>query len=109
MARVLRFSVLALLLPLATFAQSTNATLEGTIKDGQGGVLPGATVTAAHESNGRTRSVITGERGSYRISELPPGRYTVRVEMPAFASVERQGVTLALGGNLTLNLDLQLA
>jgi len=71
--------------------------------------LPGATVTVGNESNGRTRSVTTGERGSYRISELPPGRYTVRVEMPAFASVVRQGVTLALGGNLTLNLDLQLA
>ena len=49
------------------------------------------------------RSVTTGERGSYRISELPPGRYTVRVEMPAFSVVERQGVTLALGGGFIVS------
>jgi Carboxypeptidase regulatory-like domain/TonB dependent receptor len=101
--------VVVLLLPLTAVAQSTNATLDGTIRDGQGGVLPGATVTVTNESTGLLRSVTTGDRGSYRISELPPGRYTVRVEMPAFSAVERQGVTLALGGNLTLNLDLQLA
>lgn len=97
------------LLPPAAFAQSTNATLDGTIRDDQGGVLPGATVTVINESNGLTRSITTGERGSYRLSELPPGRYTVRVEMPAFAMVERQSVALALGGNLTLNIDLHLA
>jgi hypothetical protein len=107
-ARAVLFAF-ALLMPLVAFAQSTNATLDGTIKDGQGGVLPGATVMVTNESTGLTRSVTTGERGSYRISELPPGRYTVRVEMPAFSVVERQGVTLVLGGNLTLNLDLQLA
>src|SRR5215210_3528749 len=98
-ARAVLF-VLVLLLPLVAFAQSTNATLDGTIKDGQGGVLPGATVTATNEATGLTRAVTTGERGSYRISELPPGQYTVRVEMPAFSPVERKGVTLTLGGNL---------
>lgn len=107
-ALVLTFAI-ALLFPLAALAQSTNATLDGTIKDDQGGVLPGATVTVINESNGLTRSITTGERGSYRLSELPPGRYTVRVEMPAFAAVERTGVVLALGGNLTLNIDLRLA
>lgn len=98
----------AICMPLSTFAQSTNATLDGTIKDDQGGVLPGATVTVTNENTGLSRSTTTGEQGSYRMSELPPGRYTVRVEMPSFASVERN-VTLALGGNLTLHLNLQLA
>ncbi len=90
-------------------AQSTNATIDGSIRDAQGGVLPGASVTVINESTGLTRSVTTGDRGSYRVSELPPGRYTLRVEMPAFASVERRDLVLPLGGNLTLNLDLKLA
>ncbi len=97
------------LAPVPALAQSTNATIDGSIRDDQGGVLPGATVTVINESTGFTRSVTTGERGSYRASELPPGRYTVRVEMPAFATVERQDIVLALGGNLTLNIDLTLA
>ena len=104
-------AALALLLsfPLASFAQSTNATIDGTIRDDQGGVLPGATVTMTNAATGLTRTITTGERGSYRVSELPPGRYTVRVEMPGFANVERQDVMLALGANLTLNIDMRLA
>ena len=94
---------------IAALAQSTNASVDGTIKDDQGGVLPGATVTVVNANTGLTRSVVTGERGSYRVSELPPGRYTVKVEMPGFASVERQDIVLALGGNLTLNFDLKVA
>jgi outer membrane receptor protein involved in Fe transport len=97
------------LMSSAALAQSTNATVDGTIRDDQGGVLPGATVTVTNENTGLTRSVVTGERGSYRVSELPPGRYTVKVELPGFASVERQDIVLALGGNLTLNIDLKVA
>ena len=109
MARLLVLACSLLSCSVVTFAQSTNATLDGTIKDHQGGVLPGVTVTVINESNGLTRSITTGERGSYRVSELPPGRYTVKVEMTGFAGVERQGIVLALGGNLTLNIDMQLA
>ena len=53
---VLAFAI-ALLFSFAALAQSTNATLDGTIKDDQGGVLPGATVTVINESNGLTRSI----------------------------------------------------
>ena len=96
-------------LPAATWAQSTNATVDGTIRDDQGGVLPGVTVTVIKSDTGLTRSVVTGERGSYRVSELPPGRYTIKAELPGFASVERQDIVLALGNNLTLNLELKVA
>jgi outer membrane receptor protein involved in Fe transport len=97
------------LLPAPAWAQSTNATVDGTIRDDQGGVLPGATVTVVKSDTGLTRSVVTGERGSYRVSELPPGRYTIKVDLPGFASVERQDIVLAPGSNLTLNLDLKVA
>ena len=91
------------------FAQSTNATIDGIVKDNQGGVLPGATVTAVNEATGLSRTTTTGERGAYRLSELPPGRYTLRVEMPSFAVVERKGVALSLGANLTLPFNLEIA
>ena len=83
---------LGLVLPSSALAQSTNASVDGTIRDDQGGVLPGATVTVVNASTGLTRSVVTGERGGYRVSELPPGRYTVKVELAGFASVERQDI-----------------
>jgi hypothetical protein len=98
-----------LLLASSAGAQSTNATVDGIIRDDQGGVLPGAAVTVVNQETGLTRSVVTGERGSYRVSELPPGRYTVKIELSGFASVERQDIVLALGGNVTLNIDLKVA
>ncbi|MGH9383363.1 MAG: TonB-dependent receptor [Vicinamibacterales bacterium] len=95
--------------PTPVAGQSTNATLEGTIRDDQGGVLPGVTITVTNERTGLSRSIVTGDRGSYRLSELPPGRYTVTIDMASFAAVELEGIVLALGGNLTLNFDLKLA
>src|SRR5918996_209179 len=95
-----------LLLPSLAGAQSTNATVDGMIRDDQGGVLPGATVTVVNQETGLTRSVVTGERGTYRVSELPPGRYSVKIELAGFASVDRQDIVLALGGNVTLKIDL---
>ncbi len=94
---------------LGAAAQSTNATLDGTVRDDQAGVLPGAIVTVTNENTGLTRSMITGERGLYRLSELPPGRYTVKVELPSFATIERKDVVLTLGGNLTINFEMRLA
>ncbi len=101
--------LLALALSAPAAAQSTNATLDGVVRDNQGGVLPGATITVVNEATGLTRTATTGERGAYRVSELPPGRYTVRAEMPSFGTLERKGVVLSLGASLTLNLDLEIA
>src|SRR5262245_65204289 len=62
-------------------AQTTgSATLTGTVVDNVG-VVPGATVTATQASTNVPRSVTTNEQGEFRIPGLPPGRYTVKVEM----------------------------
>ncbi len=90
-------------------AQSTNASIDGVIRDAGGGVLPGVTVTATNEATGLSRTAITGERGAYRVSELPPGRYTLKLELSGFATIDRSGIVLTLGGNVTLDLAMQVA
>jgi len=89
-------------------AQSTNATVDGTVRDTSGGLLPGVTVVVANPATGLSRTVVTGERGAYRASELPPGDYHITFELAGFASVER-GVTLGLGANLTVNAEMKVA
>ena len=75
---------LLIVLPLAN-AQGVTGTINGTVKDGSGGVVPGATVTLISESQGTTSTpVITSERGDFVFPNITADTYTVQVEMPAF-------------------------
>ena len=61
MFRIISAFVLSLALVSPAFAQSTaiNGTLEGTVKDDQGAVLPGVTVTVSNIDTGDQRVVVT--------------------------------------------------
>ena len=66
-------------LPYPAFAAAQDTTaIAGTVKDASGAVLPGVTVEAASPALiEKVRSVITDERGEYKIVDLRPGSYTV--------------------------------
>ena len=100
------FICLACVSPLA---QTTGATLQGTIADDQGGVLPGASVTIRNTDTGWTRDVVSDERGWYRVAALPPGPYEVKVAMPGFVEYLRTGLVLSIGQEATVNHALRLA
>jgi hypothetical protein len=52
-------------------AQSVGATLQGTVADPQGGVLPGAVIVVTNVETGWTREQIADERGWFRMAALP--------------------------------------
>jgi hypothetical protein len=60
------------------------ASLEGTVTDKSGAVVPSATVTVTNQATGVSHSEITGPAGFYRITGLPPGSYKVDVEAAGF-------------------------
>ena len=60
------------------------ASIQGTAMDSKGGVIAGAKVTATNMATGATREAVTSSEGFYRISDLPPGSYIVRVEAAGF-------------------------
>ena len=55
--------VYAVVVSVSTLAQTTGATLQGTVADDQGGVLPGANITIANTDTGWTREVVSDARG----------------------------------------------
>lgn len=60
------------------FINLKDTAITGTVKDASGGVLPGVTVEAASPALiEKTRTVVTDERGDYRIVDLRPRAYTV--------------------------------
>lgn len=90
-------------------AQSTYSSIIGTLADEQGAVLPGVAVTATNEGTGLVRSVVTNERGYYRVSNLPPGTYSVKAEIQGFATQERTGIVLAMGSEIPIDLKMAVA
>ena len=94
----------------AAYAQSqaTNGTIEGTIVDGSGGVLPGVTVTITNLDTGAGRSIVTNEKGLYRAPLLPLGTYRVVAELQGFKRFEQTGITLSVGATATVNVTLSV-
>ena len=83
----------------APAGQSTaiNGTIEGTVKDEQGALLPGVTVTVTNIDTGDQRVVVTNESGLYRAPLLTLGTYRVSAELQGFKKFEQTGVSLRAG------------
>jgi len=92
--------------PAAAQSQATNGTIEGIVRDGSGGVLPGVTVTVKNVDTGLERVVITNEAGTYRASLLSLGGYAVRAELQGFKKFEQQGIALSAGQTAVVNVSL---
>jgi len=86
---------------------SASGIVAGTIRDAQGGVLPGVTVTLRNAESGVLRSAVTEGDGSYRLPGLPPGRYDLMAELAGFANAEVRDLTITIG--LELRRDLTMA
>jgi hypothetical protein len=72
--------------------------ITGQITDGTGAVLPGVTVTATSPAlQVPSVTAVSDERGDYRLSPLPIGRYTVTFELTGFQNLRREGVRLTVG------------
>ena len=107
--------VLALSLGLAAasaFAQSsTTGSIEGTVIDPAGAVVPGATVNVTSPNLISPQSATTDESGHFRILNLPPGRYLVTVEAAGkgFAKFEQKEVEVNLSKTSSLDVSLTAA
>ena len=97
-------------LALPAAAQLTTGSLAGIIKDAQGGVVPGATVTLMSESRGtKFAPVVTNDAGAFVFPNLPADTYTIEVEMQSFKTLRHTGVAVNPGPQLsvgTLTLEV---
>ncbi|MEO8484026.1 MAG: carboxypeptidase-like regulatory domain-containing protein [Acidobacteriota bacterium] len=77
-------------------AQVSTGTVSGTVKDAQGGVVPGATATLISESRGtRSTPVTTNATGDFVFVNIAPDTYALEVTMPSFKTLKRPGVTVS--------------
>ena len=98
MARALAAAAILAITSITAGAQGVTGTVTGTVKDAQGGVIPGATVTLISETRGTTSvPVITNATGDFVFPNLTADTYTVQVEMPSFRTLKRTGVEVNPG------------
>src|SRR5438552_2517864 len=107
---IVRFVLLwfVVLLPAAARAQSSGAgAIAGVVRDTSGAVMPGVTVEAASPALiEKVRSVVTDERGLYRIVDLRPGSYSVMFTLPGFSTLRREGIELTTSFTATVNAEM---
>src|ERR1700736_3514199 len=101
-------ALLALFIGSSAFAQNATGTILGVVKDTQGGAVAGATVTIRNTETGLTRSLTTGEDGSYRAPALPVGTYSIKVEKPGFKSSTHDGLTLNVTDEMVVHFALEI-
>jgi hypothetical protein len=89
------------------FAQFNTGEVGGVVRDGSGGVLPGATVTATHPASGTMVERVTDGDGRYFLPALRIGEWEIAVMLTGFA-MQRQTLTLEVGRTLALDFTLGL-
>jgi hypothetical protein len=95
--------LLLLTLPRPASAQGVTGTVSGTVKDAQGGVIPGANVTLISESKGTfSAPIVTNSTGDFVFPNIAADTYTIRVEMPSFKTLNRSGVKVSPGSTITV-------
>lgn len=99
----------AMLLFLAPGAWAQeNATVNGTVQDSSGAVVPNATVSLTNPATGQTRDAVSGSAGAYRFANLGVGTYTLSASAQGFQKYTRTGIVVNVAQTLEENITLSV-
>lgn len=107
-ARLILLLFVLLISCAAAFAQTGTSNITGTVTDGTGAVVAGASVTAKNEATGVASAQTTTDSGFYAFSSLPVGKYTINVEKQGFKTLQKTGNVLEVGTPLTVDAALEI-
>jgi hypothetical protein len=101
-------AAIAAIVSTTAVAQYNTAEISGIVHDRQGGVLPGATITATHLPSGQKTTRTSDGGGRFLLPALTVGPYVVVVELEGFKRVVQEGLVLAVGQRIELPVTLQI-
>ncbi len=108
MRRLLSLFVLVCCASVPLFGQGAVGTLNGTILDTTGAVIPGATVVATNVGTSVESATSSTSAGAYTLPYLAPGTYSLRITAPGFRTANQQNVILRVGQTMTVNIEMQI-
>jgi hypothetical protein len=107
MSRKLTMILAAAVFSASAWAQGL-ATLQGTVTDPSGSVVPNAKVTLTQVATSLARTLSTDTQGAYLFPALPPADYALTVQAQGFHEFIRKGVTLQADQSATVNVIMEL-
>jgi hypothetical protein len=105
-AWALAVTLIAAILPSAARAQTVTGTLQGTVSDTSGGVLPGVSITVTHVDTGTARSLVTNGNGFYSAPFVPIGQYKITATLAGFGTITREGIQVGLNDTRVVDLTM---
>lgn len=88
------------------WGQGITGSITGTVTDDTGAAIPGATVTVRNVDTNAVRIVTTSDVGTYTVTQLAPGTYSVKFDKDAFKSYEQEKITLQFNQTVQINAQL---
>src|SRR6478752_3897464 len=98
--------LLAATVAVPAMAQTLTGSITGTVKDEQGAVLPGVTVTLTGKQGAQTQ--VTEANGSYRFPALEVGTYEVSADLSGFTKATQGNLQISPGRELTIDLQMKV-
>ena len=98
--------LLVLVTPQASLSQGITGSITGTVTDPSGAVVAGATVTVRDVDTNAIRAEKTSDAGTYTVTQLPPGHYSVKIDKAGFKIYDQTGITLAIDQVVPVNAQL---
>jgi hypothetical protein len=108
MGKPIAVVILSLVLSLSALAQSTNATLGGTVQDASGAFIPGVSIIATNTGTGIVTTVVSNEAGAYQFASLQPGTYEIKAELVGFQPAVARDFQLGGAQQARFNFTLQV-
>src|ERR1051325_2743956 len=100
--------ILVMLMNIPVFAQSSQSSLSGLLKDTTGAAIVGASVVAKNNSTGEEFRSKSSEQGAFVFPSMQPGNYSVTVEATGFKRTQVPGVTVEVGTPAKVDLTLEV-
>jgi hypothetical protein len=108
-AKLIGLLALLLVSPLAAYAQEQAGSIQGTVKDATGAVLPGVTIEVRSPAVVGASTTTSDAEGRYRFHALPAATYELSAALQGFTPVKMPGVVIQLGQVLKIDVTLSMA
>jgi hypothetical protein len=106
----MRYALLALVATLL-YAQAPQSagSIQGDLVDSTGAAVAGVSIRAANRASGASRTTLSDAAGHFSFTALPPGSYTLHLELDGFAPVTAEAFQVSVGQTVTHRIEMKLA
>src|SRR5688572_16182805 len=100
--------VLLVGLPAVSLAQSSTASINGTVKDASGSIIPNAEVLLTNTQTNVERKATTNDVGYYAFLNITPGEFRLQANKTGFKTSKQSAFTLTVNQTATFDVILEV-